>query len=78
MKRMTRSVAMLANVEMVTLSMLCTALHRCWSGDDAQFDEIGVHQNAMSAICTINVTRVKTQATPRPILTRLPCSENSE
>lgn len=67
MLRMTMSVATFVNVEMVTLSIECTAEHSPWPGGGDQFALTGEHQNAMRNMCVKKVASVKTQALNNPI-----------
>ena len=73
MKRITMSVAMLVNVDTVTLDMLCTAEQRCPPGGGAQFADTGVHQKAIRNMCTRNVQKVKMQAPASVYFAFRPC-----
>ena len=62
MERITRSVPIFANVEMVTESMEWTAEQRWCPDSGAQFADTGVHQNAMRNIWRRKVPDVIMQA----------------
>lgn len=71
MHKITRSVAILVYVDTVTLDMLCTAEHKCSPGGGDQFEDTGVHQNAIRNMCSKKVAAVKIQAADSPTCTLL-------